>query len=236
MREAERRKRNLLNLPSIENWARNNRPRFDDTFFALSNFDKHPPTFGLGDVKKLCADFAMSKLSAGEASARAEAIKHPAVRAAAMQVLPEFQRYLRRSPIEGLKAFDGFRLPYPIGPKPGGGTLAIPIAPTFVGIRNGQLVPVFLIPWASLPFDDFQKCLVSSILKDSLLTLQEFIGCDAEILAFPKIEDDSQRYECSWGVTSYARMDREDLNKQFGIFGRALTDVITEIDQEEVVE
>ena len=97
-------------------------------------------------------------------------------------------------------------------------------------------MPVFLIPWASLSFDDFQKNLVSSILKDALLTLQEFIGCDAEILAFPKIEGENQRYECSWRVISYAQMDREDLNKQFGIFGRALTNVIQAIDGENVGE
>lgn len=234
MNELERRKRKLLTLPSVENWARNNRPRFDDTFFALSNFDRNPPKFGLRDVRALCALLARGKLHYPEVAERIEAIKHPTVRASARQVLPAFANYMRSKSIEGLDAFDGFQITYPIGPRPGGGTLAIPIRPTFVGLRNEQLVPVFVIPWSSLSsFDDFQKVLMSSILKDALLSHQEFIGCDGEVVAFPKIEDEEVRYECSWGVRSYALMDREDLNRQFSIFGRALTKVIDEMTEEE---
>lgn len=237
MNELESRKRKLLTLPSVENWARNNHPRFDETFFALANFDKNPPRFGLGDVRTLCATLAKGKITFAQAMERAEGIRHPAVRSSAREVLPAFADYLRRKPIEGLEAFDGFRITYPIGPRPGGGTLSIPITPTFVGLRESQLVPVFVIPWASLSFDDFQKSLTSSILKDALLSHQHFIGCDGEIVAFPKIENDEVReeirHERSWAVRSYASLDREDLNRQFSVFGSALFKVIEEMDQEE---
>lgn len=236
MSEIEKRKRKLLSLPSVENWARNNHPRFDETLFALANFDKNPPQFGLGEVKRLCASLAEGKLTFPQVIEKIEAIKHPAVRSSAREVLPAFADYLRRKPIEGLEAFDGLKITYPIGPRPGGGTLSIPIMPTFVGLRNGQLVPVFVIPWASLSFDDFQKALMSSILKDALLSHQEFIGCDGEIAAFPKVENadirEQVRYECSWGIRSYASMDREDLNRQFSVFGSALLKVIDEMTEE----
>lgn len=232
MSELEKRKQRLLRLPSVENWARNNRPRFDDTFFALANFDKNPPQFGLSEVKALCANLAKGKQTFPEVMEKIETIKHLPVRSSARQVLPAFADYLRRKPIEGLEAFDGFRITYPIGPRPGGGTLSIPIVPTFVGVRNEQLVPVFVIPWASLSFDDFQKVLTSSILKDALLSHQQFIGCDGEILAFPKIEGEEVRYECSWSIRTYALMDREDLNRQFSVFGRALFKVIDEMIEE----
>src|SRR4051794_25937739 len=127
MSELKRRKTKLLNLPSVENWARNNRPRFDDTFFALSNFDRNPPRFGLREVRILCALLARRKLNFAEVVEKIEAIKHPAVRASARQVLPAFANYLRARPIEGLDAFDGFQITYPIGPRPSGGTLSIPI-------------------------------------------------------------------------------------------------------------
>lgn len=233
MTELEKRKRKLLNLPSVENWARNNRPRFDDTLFALANFDKNPPRFGLREVRMLCALLVQGKLTFAEAIEKIESIRHPAVRASARQVLPAFASYLKRNPIEGLEVFDGFRMTYPIGPRPGGGTLAIPISPTFVGVRDGALMPVFVIPWASLSFDDFQKKLMSSILKDALLSHQEFIGSDCEIVAFPKMEHEEVRYECSWGVRSYASMDREDLSRQFSIFGRALSKLIEDMAEEE---
>jgi hypothetical protein len=231
MNEAGKRKQRLFRLPSVENWVRNNRPRFDDTLFALSNFDRNPPQFGLGQVKALCASLAKGDLTASEALEKADAIKHAAVRASAQQVLPAFADYLRREPIEGLEAFDGFRITYPIGPRPGGGTLWIPVAPTFVGIRDEQLVPIFIIPWSELPFDDFQKTLASSVIKDALLSHQQFIGCDGEVVGFPKIEGEEVRYERSWRVRSYATMDRDDLNRQFSIFGRALLAVVDEIDR-----
>jgi len=232
MNELEKRKRRLLNLPSVENWTRNNRPRFDETFFALANFDRNPPQFGLGEVRKLCALIAVGNLTLADAIDRIETIRHPTVRASAREVIPVFARYLSNSRTEGLEAFQGFRLTYPIGPKPGGGTLAIPIEPTFVGLRNEQLVPTFVIPWASLPFDDFQKTLMSSILKDALLSHQHFIGYDAEVVAFPKFEDENVRFDRAWSVTSYATMDREDLNRQFATFGRALNRVIDEMAEE----
>lgn len=233
MSELQKRKRRLLSLPSVENWTRNNRPRFDETFFALANFDKNPPKFGLGAVKKLCALVALGKLNIVEAIEKIDLIKHPTVRASAREVLPAFADYLNRTRTEGLEAFHEFRITYPIGPKPGGGTLAIPIVPTFVGLRNEQLVPIFVIPWATLPFDDFQKVLMSSILTDALLSHQHFIGCDAEVVALPKFEDENVRYDRAWSVRSYARMDREDLNRQFATFGRALTKVIDEMTEEE---
>jgi hypothetical protein len=233
MNELEKRKRRLLILPSVENWTRNNRPRFDETFFALANFDRNPPRFGLGEVRKLCALLAMGSLTFLEATEKIETIRHPAVRASAREVVPAFSRYLKSSLTEGLEAFKGFGITYPIGPKPGGGTLAIPIVPTFVGVRDEQLVPIFVIPWASLPFDDFQKTLMSSILKDALLSHQHFIGCDAEVVAFPKFEDENVRFDRAWSVNSYAMMDREDLNRQFSTFGRALNRVIDEMTEEE---
>lgn len=233
MNDIEKRKRKLLSLPSVENWVRNNRPRFDDTLFALANFDRNPPQFGLGDVRRLCALLAMEKLTFSEAMEKAEAIKHQTVRASARQVVPVFAHYLSVHRIEGLEAFDGFRITYPIGPRPGGGTLAIPIQPTFVGMQNEKLLPVFVIPWASLSFDDFQKTLMSSIIQDALLSHQHFIDCDSQIAAFPKLENEAFRYECSWSVRSYATMDREDLNRQFSTFGRALAKLIDQITQEE---
>jgi hypothetical protein len=237
MRELEKRKQRLLRLPSVENWTRNNRPRFDDTLFALANFDRNPPQFGLREVRTFCALFAQGRISFRDVMEKIEAIRHPAVRASARQVLPGLAAYLKRTSMEGLEAFHGFRITYPIGPRPGGGTLAIPITPTFVGLRNDALVPVFVIPWAKLSFNDFQKRLMSSILKDALLSHQEFIRSDCEIVAFPKIENDDVpedvRYECSWGVRSYASMDREDLDRQFSIFGRALNKVIEDMVEEE---
>lgn len=232
MDDLEKRKRKLLRLSSVENWARHNWRRVDDIILALSTFDRNPPQFGLGAVKMLCARLAMGRVSYNEALDAAEAIKHPAVRSAASQIVPVFQEYLTRKPVEALQAFENFRLTYPIGPRPGGGTLFIPIVPTFVGLRDERLVPVFIIPWANLALGGYQKTLISSILKDGLLSHQQFIDCDGEILAFPKMEDEEVRYERSWSIRDYASLDREDLSQQFSVFGRALSKLLDDIEME----
>jgi hypothetical protein len=230
MNDKERRKKRLLRLPTVENWVRNNKRRLDETVFALRNFDLNPPRLSLSQVRSLCSDVALRKVNPGEIEARIETIKHPNARSSAREVLPAFQDYLRRYPIEGLQAFESFRVTYPIGPNPLGGTLAIPVAPTFVGLRADRLTPVFLIPWASLEFDDFQKVLMSSIIKDALLSHQDFVEGDAEVLGFPRLEYGTERFETSWMVRSYATMDRDDLNRQFVTYGRALRQVIEELD------
>jgi hypothetical protein len=94
------------------------------------------------------------------------------------------------------------------------------------------LTPVFLIPWTKLAFSNFQKILMSSLIQDALLTHQDFLGCDALVMAFPLIEETRQRYPVSWGVMSYALMDRERLNHQFLVYGRALRNVLAALDEE----
>jgi hypothetical protein len=53
---------------------------------------------------------------------------------------------------------------------------------------------------------------------------------DAEVLGFPRLEYGTERFETSWMVRSYATMDRDDLNRQFVTYGRALRQVIEELD------
>ena len=73
---------------------------------------------------------------------------------------------------------------------------------------------------------------LSSLVQDALLTHQDFLGCDALILAFPLIEETRQRYTVSWNVLNYAQMDRERLNHQFLVYGRALKNVLAALDEE----
>lgn len=233
MNDVARRIKRLLSLPSVENWARNNKPRFDDTLLALSNFDRNPPKFSLGPIKRICSSLARSKIDLAEALTEVEKIRHNTVRASGRQVIPALASYLNKNPIEGLDAFDNFRITYPIGRRPNGGTLFIPIIPTFVGIRDNNLCPVFIVPWADIkPFGDFQRTLMASILRDSLLSYQQFIDCDGEIVAFPKADGGPTRAIRRWSIRSHASMDREDLSAQFSKYGRALYAIIDEINRD----
>lgn len=232
MDDKTKRRRRLLKLPTVENFARNNRPRTDETALVLTNLDKNPPPFSLAPVKRLCAGIALGNVDQSELHERLGKIRHPGAYQAASEIIPEFLKFVTETRLEGISDFDGFKVSYPIGPNPDGGTLNIPVAPTFVCFMGDNLVPVFLIPWATMVFSDFQKTLMSSIINDALLTHQDFIGCDALVLAFPLIPETRQRYRISWGVGSYAAMDRERLNHQFLKYGRALTTVLASLDAE----
>lgn len=232
MDDKTKRRRRLLRLPTVENFARNNRPRTDETTLALTNLDKNPPPFSLAPVKKLCADIALGKVTESDVGARLAKIGHPAAHQAAAEIVPEFMKFVSETHLEGVEDLHGFKVSYPIGPNPDGGTLNIPVAPTFVCFIGEQLVPVFLVPWAELVFSDFQKVLMSSIISDALLTHQDFMGCDALVLAFPLIPETRQRYRISWGAQSYTQMDRERLNHQFLKYGRALASVLASLDAE----
>lgn len=227
------RRKRLLRLPTVENFSRNNWQRTDDTHLALKNLDRYPPPFSLGPLKALCADIVALDLSQADIALRIQKMRHPAVNQAAREIIPEFLRHLRQHEVQYVPEFTGFKINYPVGPNPDGGTLYVPVAPTYTCFLDGALTPVFVIPWSKLSFSDFQKLLMSSIIQDALLTHQDFLDCDALVMAYPRIEDAHERYPVAWNVTSYARLDREQLNHQFLTYSRALKKVLEELDAEE---
>jgi len=110
-----------------------------------------------------------------------------------------------------------------------GQTLSIPIYPTFVGILNDRLTPVFLISWAQLTFNEYQKALISSVIVDAVLSHQDFLDSEALILALPRIPNEKVRYERLWSARDYASLDQEGLNQQFDTYSRAVARVLAEL-------
>lgn len=229
MDDAERKARKLLSLPTLPNWVRNNRRRFDETVFELRRFLQSPPRHSLAKVNLLCARVACRQMTMTEAVSEVEKLGNPISRQAGREVLPAFHQFLRASGVEGVSEFAGFQIAYPIGSAPDRTTLSIPIYPTFVGILNGQLTPVFLISWAQLTFNEYQKALISSVVVDAVLSHQDFIQSEALILALPRIPNEKVRYERLWSARDYATLDQEGLNLQFNTYSRAVARVLAEL-------
>ncbi|HEY0621744.1 hypothetical protein [Sphingomonas sp.] len=232
MDDTEKRIKRLMSLPSLVNWVRHNKRRLDDTIFQLREFANNPPRHSLRPVQKLCAALAYGTCDEEDALNRAEAIAMPAAKVAAREVIPAFSRYLKKSGIEGVIEFDGFQAMYIIGKKPDDAPLLVPVRPTFVGIKNEKLVPVFVIPWVDFKLDGFQKYLLSTIICDAILTQQDFLGSDSEIIAFPRIKGTHTRDQRGWLATQYNLLSQDDLMEQFERYTRALRAVIAELRSE----
>ncbi|HEY1124596.1 MAG TPA: hypothetical protein VGE65_03110 [Sphingobium sp.] len=230
MEEAEKKIKSLVTIPNLVNWVRHNKRRLDDTIFQLREFAAHPPRHSLQQVQKACADLAYGKTNLTEALEKAENLKPAIVRASAKEVIPTFHKYLKESEIEGLVEFDKFRPMYIIGKKPNNDPLLVPIKPTYVGVRREKLVPVFVIPWVDFKLDQFQKLLLSTIICDAILTQQDFLDSDAEIVALPRIKHTKVRDFRRWRATQYNLLSQEDLAEQFDRYSRALRIVITELE------
>lgn len=232
MDDTEKRIQSLLKLPSLVNWVRHNRRRLDDTVFQLREFANNPPYHSLQPVQKICAALAYGELNQETALKKAENIIRPAARAAGREVIPAFCRYLSSTGIEGVAELDAFRAMYIIGKKPNDEPLLVPVKPTFVGIKNDKLIPVFVVAWADFKLDGFQKYLLSTIICDAVLTQQDFLDSDAEIVAFPRIKHTRARDRRGWRAKQYNLLSQEELAEQFERYSRALRIVIRELRSE----
>ena len=229
MDDPEKRIRALLNLPSLVNWVRHNKRRLDDTIFQLREFSANPPRHSLQPIQRLCAALAYRRLDEVTALERAKTFAHSVLRVSGREIIPEFCRYLRSSRIEGIPELERFRAMYIIGKRPNNEPLLVPVKPTFIGVRNDKLVPVFVIPWVNLSLDGYQKYLLSTIICDSILTQQDFLGSDAEIIGFPRIKGTKVRHQQGWRAQQYNLLSQDDLVDQFDRYSRALNAVINEI-------
>lgn len=226
MRTKEQILRQLSRPPSVANWVRHNYRRLDDTTRGLLRFALSPPRHSLGEVYSVCEAIVVDRISLPMALKCVEGIKHPLTRKAGEQIIPEFFEYARSNGLDGLGTFKGFRSPYPIGRGPDGATLSVPVVPTFTIIIGDKPTPVFLIGWSKLALNGYQKSLLSTIIKNAILTQQDFMSSDALVLCTPKYKSTELRQVQSWSVREYATLSEEQLLEQFDRYGSALVDVL----------
>lgn len=226
MKFSEKTVKRLLRPPSVANWARHNHRRLDDTRKGLLRFATVPPKHSLGDVYSICEAIVTDRISLDQAYKCIEHIDHPMTRKAAREIVPVFFDYAEAEKLDGIAAFKGFRTPYPIGRGPDGSTMTIPVIPTFTILKDQQLTPVFLIGWSDLALDGYQKHLLSTIIRNALLTQQDFIGSDGLVVCTPRSKLTKAREIHDWSVHEYAVLTDDELQEQFARYGQAVNDVI----------
>jgi hypothetical protein len=154
-----------------------------------------------------------------------EGVKDRRAKEAGKEILPLFFEFANEARLDGLSAFKGFSSPYPIG-RVNNETLSIPVTPTFTILQNGKLVPVFVIGWATMPLNDYQKRLLSTIIHDAILTQQDFLGSDALIVCTPRHKKTKARHLLTWSAKEYADLSLTELQEQFSRYRKALEEVV----------
>ncbi len=233
MSEIEKKIKKIKKIPGVINWARQNYKRTDDTQKKLQNLVSNPIGISLQPIYGLCKKLAYRDMAFEEAYEKVSGYRG-SLGSSGTSILRAFHDYIEQSQIEAVKEFDGFSMPYPIARDVDGEPLAIPVKPHFVTIREGKLRPTFIIGWADRPLNAYQIRLLSTIISNSLLTQQDFIGSDADIVAFPKMKWSSAR-ECNqWPVSRFANLSNEELADQFERYSRALRNVIATLRESEI--
>ncbi len=190
---------------------------------------ENPPRHSLTQVNAICADIACRKLTPSKIEDRIAEIENPFARASAREVVPAFFALARERGFDGIQTPAHLSISLPIGRGPDGKPLLIPLRPTFLIIDDAGLTPVFMIGWARLALVDYQKQLISTILENSYLSLQDYAGRHAEIFCFPRIKRTRYRHAVSWLTHQIDQLEEVQIRQQFDCYSRAVIDVVKEL-------
>jgi hypothetical protein len=179
----------------------------------------------LREVYSICEAIVTDQIALDQAEKCIEYITDLKAKEAARDIIPLFYAYAHETRFDGLAAFKGFSTPYPLGKGPDGNNISIPVTPTFIILQGRSLVPVFVIGWAAMTFDDYQKQLMSTIIKDALLTQEDFLGSDALVVCTPKLKRTNARHLVEWRASDYGCLTEDQLQDQLSRYRNALEDV-----------
>lgn len=208
--------------PSLPNWVRLNDRRRDETAKRIAGFLVSRPKHALAQIYSIMADYVTFRIGEATALKAVSRIKNLMVRNAGHEIVPLLIDWFDEREVKGIRVYHDFAIMYPIGRG-----MFVPVKPTFVFNDQGKLTPVFVIGWASIALNDFQKHLLSSIIERAILSLEEFVGSDALIVTVPRIRGTkSERWVRSWKVSDYPSLGDDKLVAQFERFGGAIDDVV----------
>lgn len=232
MESIEAKIQRVLRTPSVFNWARQNHPRLDDTTREILNLATNPPHHNLVPIGRLCHQLANRHKTFQEVWDATENYQD-FLRMAADEVLPTFDHYLTQRQIEVVPDFVTTPYQYPFARKDDGTVRSIPMQPTFVAIEGDKLIPYFSVYWARPNFKYFQVQLICSIIKDAVLTREDYRHSDAKVMLIRRCGKwGNDRSVETWSVSSYATLSRPEIEKQFGTYNQAIEDVIARLSAE----
>jgi len=101
----------------------------------------------------------------------------------------------------------------------------VPVKPTFVLNEDGRLTPYFLICWAKMDFTVHQRSLLTTLITEAILTLEEFRGSDAVIICTPLAPySKKERQVITWRASDFPILSDDEKQSIFDRYAGALDD------------
>jgi hypothetical protein len=210
----------LRRPPAAHNFVKSVKARRDQTAFALHNFALFPPRSSLKDATAICGQIVYDGIDLEQALKCVSRIKKPSDRVKAHWIVSAFHREARRRGWKGIEVFRDTEVFFRVSPF-----VNVPVRPSFVLNEDGVLIPYFLICWAKMDFTQEQKALLSTLISETILSLEEFEGSDAVIICTPlACSSKFEREVRTWRVSAFPPLSEEERQRVFERYARALDD------------
>lgn len=210
----------LRRPPAAHNWVKSLRPRRDATALALFNFAVNGPRHSLQKVSEIIGFVVFDGLSLEEAGKCVSKISNPKVREYGHEILKAIVPWIRERDLKGVQIFKDLSELYRVS-----STVSVPVRPTFVVREGTQVTPYFVICWAKMDLDRYQKRILSTVIVDAILRLEEFEGSDARVVCVPRYRGSkSERFVSDWWISEYPPLSDAEKAELFNRYESALSD------------
>lgn len=203
--------RKLDRIPAAPNFVRYNFEDLVKTLKAYVAFAKGMPTISYVEGLKIIKDLVLGWTDVEQAKKSARLLKDSPSRQQVIEFVDAFCIYAETRQYVATPTYSEFAASFPIARE-----LFIPVKPTLVAREAGQLKPIFVFGWKSVPLSAFQRRLLMTILEDAIFSLTDFQQSDAEIVFLPEI--DGVRAAEVWHRGDYDLLSPSELKNQIEMF------------------
>jgi hypothetical protein len=160
----------------------------------------------------LIKDVVLGLIDCDQARSAAQRLRASPSKAAVIEFVDAFCDDAASRSYRATPAYSDFATFFSIGRD-----LYVPVKPTLVAREGGQLKPIFVFGWKSVPLTNFQRRLLMTILEDAIFSLTDFEASDAEIVFLPEDEDGERSPEI-WHRGDYQLLSDAELRNQMEVF------------------
>jgi hypothetical protein len=203
--------RKLDRIPAAPNFVRYNFEDLSKTLKAYVAFAKGMPTVSYVEGLKIVTDLVLGWIDVEQARKAAQLLKESPSRQQIIGFVDAFCAYAATRQYVATPAYTEFTASFPIARE-----LFIPVKPTLVAREGGELKPIFVFGWKSVPLSLFQRRLLMTILEDAIFSLTDFEQSDAEIVFLPEV--DRVRTPEVWHRGDYDLLSPIELKNQIELF------------------
>ena len=155
--------RKLDRIPAAPNFVRYNFEELQRTLKAYVAFAKGMPTISYVEGLKIIKDLVLGLIDTAQALKAVDRLKESPSKEALVEFVEAFCGYAETRQYVATPTYSEFSTSFPIARD-----LFIPVKPTLVAREDGQLKPIFVFGWKSVPLTRFQRRLLMTILEDAI--------------------------------------------------------------------